>query len=202
VAGWPGEASGGRRDVQKPRVLVSELEETDLPFLLDLWQIPEVMRYADELPWLRGWDKTDDPRVAWRRYLERRAELGPEYTQLILRLPDGIQIGESFIAPLPEGYTFGRWEKPARVPAVMADIKLLPEYWGQGLGTEGMQRVVDWVFRNTAVELFVVPPHRHNPAAERVYEKAGFVRYTGMRSWHNHRIMELTRQRFEAAHGQ
>jgi RimJ/RimL family protein N-acetyltransferase len=202
VAGWPGKASGGRRNVQQPRVLVSELEETDLPFLLDLWQIPEVMRYADELPWLRGWDKTDDPRVAWRRYLERRAELGPEYTQLILRLPDGIQIGESFIAPLPEGYTFGRWEKPARVPAVMADIKLLPEYWGQGLGTEGMQRVVDWVFRHTATELFVVPPNRHNPAAERVYEKAGFVRFIGMRSWHNHRIMELTRQSFEATHGQ
>jgi len=28
------------------------------------------------------------------------------------------------------------------------------------------------------------------------------VRFTGMRSWHNHRIMELTRQSFEAAHGQ
>ena len=188
--------------MREARVTVSELEGADLPFLLELWQIPEVMRYADELPWLRGWDKTDDPNTAWRRYQEQRAELGPEYTQLIVRLPDGTPIGESFLAPLPEGYTFGRWAKPDLVLAVMADIKLLPGYWGRGLGTEGMQRVVDWVFRNTAVELFVVPPHRHNPAAERVYEKASFVRFTGMRSWHNHRIMELTRQSFGAPHGE
>lgn len=187
--------------MQEANVLVSELEGVDLPFLLDLWHIPEVMRYADELPWLRGWTKADDPGTAWRRYQEQRAELGPEYTQLILRLPDGTPIGESFIAPLQEGYTFGRWAKPDRVSTVMADIKLLPGYWGRGLGTEGMQRVVDWVFRHTGVELFVVPPNRHNPAAERVYEKAGFVRFTGMRTWHNHRIMELTRQSFEATHG-
>lgn len=50
--------------MQEPRVLVSELEEADLPFLIELWHIPEVMRYADELSWLRGWDKTDDPTTA------------------------------------------------------------------------------------------------------------------------------------------
>lgn len=183
--------------MQEARVLVSELVNEDLPFLFELWHIPEVMRYADELPWLRGWTKTDDPGTAWQRYQEQRAELGPEYTQLILRLRDGTPIGESFLAPLREGYTFGRWPKPDRVLAVMGDIKLLPEYWGQGLGTEGMQHVVEWVFRHTETELFVVPPHRHNPAAERVYEKAGFVRFTGMRSWHNHRIMELARHRFD-----
>jgi RimJ/RimL family protein N-acetyltransferase len=188
--------------VQKPVVLVSELKEEDLPFLFELWQIPEVMRYADELPWLRGWTKADDPSTAWRRYQEQRAELGPEYTQLILRLRDGTPIGESFIAPLQEAYTFGRWAKPDRVPAVMGDIKLMPEYWGRGLGTEGMQRVVEWVFRHTGTELFVVPPHRHNPAAERVYDKAGFVRFAGMRSWRNHRIMELTREKFEHIYGQ
>jgi hypothetical protein len=75
VEGWPGKASGGKRYVQELRALVSELEEGDLPFLLGLWHTPEVMRYADEFPWLRGWTKSDDPRETWRRYLERRAEL-------------------------------------------------------------------------------------------------------------------------------
>ena len=184
----------------KPRVVISELKEEDLPFLLKLWRNPEVMRYADEFPSLRGWSKSEDIETAWKKYEERRAELGTEYTQMILRLEDGTRIGESFLAPLREGFTFGRWEKPAGVSGVMGDIKLIPNYWGQGLGTEGMRQVVKWVFTHTSCELFVVPPHRHNPAAERVYEKAGFVLWTGMRSWRNHKIMELTKERFAEIH--
>lgn len=179
-----------------PELTLSELAARDLPFLFDLWHNPEVMRYADEFPWLRGWSKSDDPETAWRLHRERRAELGSEYAQLILWL-EGSRIGESFISPLREGYTFGRWEKPDGVRSVMGDIKLVPEHWGHGLGTEGMRQVVEWVFRHIPCALFVVPPHRHNPAAERVYQKAGFVRFRGMRSWRNHRIMELTRERFE-----
>lgn len=115
---------------------------------------------------------------------------------MILKLEDGTQIGESFFAPLQEGYSFGRWEKPSGKSSVIGDIKLLPHFWGQGIGTAGMRQVVKWVFRHTRCALFVVPPHRHNPAAERVYEKAGFVLFKGMRSWRNHKIMELTKVRF------
>ena len=184
-----------------PELALSELMPEDLPFLMDLWHNPKVMRYADEFPWLRGWSKSDDPDRAWRLYQERRAEAGSEYTQLLLWL-EGSRIGEAFVSPLQEGYAFGRWEKPDGMRCVMGDIKLMPEHWGHGLGTEGMRRVVEWVFGHTSCSLSVVPPHRHNPAAERVYEKAGFVRFKGMRSWRNHRIMELTRERFEELYGQ
>jgi RimJ/RimL family protein N-acetyltransferase len=177
--------------------LIRELREEDIPFLIELWHNPDVMRYADEFPTLRGWRKSTDPGAAWQAYLARRAELGPSYTQWVLWLGDGAAIGESFFVPLPEGYTFGRWAKPDGVHTLMGDIKLLPAHWGQGLGTEGMRLVVRWAFAHTPCDLLVVPPHRHNPAAERVYEKAGCVLFTGMRSWHNHKIMELTRQRFE-----
>lgn len=182
-------------------LVITELEERDLPFLLELWHIPEVMRYADEFPRLRGWSKSDDPNAAWNAYQERRAALGCAYTQMILRLMDGTPIGESFFMPIPEGYTFGKWNKPAGVTSLMGDIKLKLEYWGQGLGTEGMRQVVRWMFTHTACNLMVVPPHRKNPAAIRVYEKAGFVLFTGMRSWHNHKIMGLTRERYEAICG-
>lgn len=185
----------------KPRVVVSELKRGDLPFLFRLWHVPAVMRYADEFPSLRGWSKSDDAQTAWETYRERRAELGTDYTQMILWLKDGTRIGESFVVPLREGFTFGRWEKPEGVRSVMGDIKLLPRCWGQGLGTEGMQQVVEWAFTHTSCELFVVPPHRHNPAAERVYEKAGFLLFTGMRSWRNHKIMELTREKFKEIYG-
>jgi RimJ/RimL family protein N-acetyltransferase len=183
--------------VDHESVTVTELGKADLPFLFDLWNIPEVMRYADEFPGLRGWSRKEDPDQVWGEYEARRSRLGIAYTQLILWLSEDTRIGESFVAPLEEGYTFGRWEKPEEIPCVMGDIKLAPSYWGRGLGTKGMRQIVRWVFSHTYCELFVVPPHRRNPAAEGVYRKAGFIFYTGMKSWRNHRIMELSRESYE-----
>lgn len=176
--------------------MAAESKKEDIPFLCELWHNPEVMRYADEFPRLRGWSRHDDPAVAWRMYNQRRKSLGKAYTQLILRLKDGTRIGESFFAPLAEGATFGKWQKPDGVTCLLGDIKLAPAHWGQRLGTAGMRRVVRFVFTETPAELFVVPPHRKNPAAYRVYEKVGFVLFTGMRSWRNHRVMELSRERY------
>ena len=181
----------------KQQVVVAELREDHMPFLSEMWHTPEVMRYADEFPSLRGWSKSDEFRTAWAKYQERRAALGMEYTQLILSLAEGVLIGESFFSPLPEGYAFGRWKKPEGMVCLMGDIKLKPQYWRRGLGTEGMRQVVRWFFTSTECSLLVVPPHRNNPAAERVYEKAGFVLYSGMRSWRNHKVMELDRERYE-----
>lgn len=185
----------------KQRVIVTELKEEDLPFLLALWRTPEIMRYADEFAKLRGWSRLDDLHTAWITYREKRAALGNEYTQLILGLVDGTLVGESFFAPLPEGYTFGKWQKPAGVVCLLGDIKLKPAYWGQGLGTAGMRRVVAWLFGHTRCALLVVPPHRKSPAAQRVYEKVGFKLYRGMRSWRNHKIMTLSRERYECIDG-
>lgn len=182
--------------MEDPRISVVELHKEDLKFLFSLWSIPEVMAHADEFPRLRGWSRSEDIHIAWEKYQTRRTELGIGYTQLILRDRDGQRIGESFFAPLDEGYTFGRWQKPEGVSSLMGDLKLLPGFWGQGLGTAGMREVVKWVFHHTDCELFIVPPHRHNPAAERVYQKAGFILFTGMRSWRNHKIMELTKEGF------
>ncbi len=181
----------------KQRVTITELREEDLPFLFELWHMPEVMQYADEFPRLRGWSKSDDPQTAWAKYQEKHSALGNGYVQFILSLVDGTRIGESFFTPLSEGYAFGRWQKPENIMCLMGDIKLRPEFWGRGLGTESMRQVVEWLFVNTTSSLLVVPPHRKNPAAQRVYEKAGFELYGGMRSWRNHKVMELSRERYE-----
>jgi len=178
-------------------VTVAEVQEEDLPFLFELWHTPDVMCYADEFPKLRGWSKSDDPQAAWVTYQKRQASLGKAYVQLILSLGGKMRIGESFFAPIPDGYSFGKWQKPEGTLCLMGDIKLRPAYWGRGLGSQGMRRVVPWLFANTECSLLVVPPHRKNPAAQRVYEKAGFELYTGMRSWRNHRVMQLSRQRYE-----
>jgi RimJ/RimL family protein N-acetyltransferase len=79
----------------------------------------------------------------------------------------------------------------------MGDIKLKPEHWNQCLGTEGMRGVVKLLFERTGCDLLTVPPHFDNPAATRVYEKAGFTHITGEPSWEGHRIMELWRETYE-----
>lgn len=178
-------------------ITATELAETDLPFLLDLWKDPEVMRYADELPRLRGWTKSYSPATAWGAYQEMRSQLGEPYVQLILRLQDGTPIGEAFTAALQNGATFGRWKKPAGTLTLFGDIKVKREHWGRGLGTTGMRLVVRHRFSTTSCDLFCVPPHRKNTAAYKVHERSGFQLFTGMRSYRNHRLMELTRARFE-----
>ena len=176
---------------------VTEMMAADIPFLLDLWNRPGVMRYADEFPFARGWTRKDDTETAWPEYRKKRKELGPGYCQLILRLGDGTPVGESFRFPLDEGFTFGKWEKPEGLRTCFTDIKLDPDWWNKGLGTAFMHLVVRDVFERTDCQLLVVPPNLKNPPAIKVYMKSGFTRYEGMRSWHNHFIMELPRDRFE-----
>jgi len=183
--------------LKKQKNFISEMKKGDLHFLIELWHNRKVMRYADEFPRIRGWSKSVNPELAWKKYQNKRSKLGTNYTQMILRLKDNTPIGESFFGPLPEGYTFGKWRKPDNVICLMSDIKLLPRYWNQGLGTEGMKRIVEYVFTKTNCQLFVVPSNIKNPAAIRVYEKAGFVHYTGMKSYRNHKIMEMTKERFK-----
>jgi RimJ/RimL family protein N-acetyltransferase len=186
---------------ESARIKVRILGREDIPFLIHLWHIPEVMLYTDELPEFRGWDRSSDPAFAWREYRRRRATHGVLHTQLIVRLAGRRPIGESFFAPLSEGYSIGPWTAPRGSITVMGDVKLLPECWGCGLGTIAMQRVTDWVFRRTPCSLFIVPPHRENRAAERVYEKTGFVLLERMREDSGHRVMELTRRRYEGLLG-
>lgn len=41
-------------------ILVTEIDQEDLPFLLGLWRNRKVMRFADEFPRYRGWSRRDD----------------------------------------------------------------------------------------------------------------------------------------------
>jgi len=72
------------------------------------------------------------------------------------------------------------------------DVRVPP-----GNRLEAMRKVARWVFLRTSCDLFIVPPHRRNPAAQRVYEKAGFVLHPATESARRHRVMELSRRGFE-----
>jgi RimJ/RimL family protein N-acetyltransferase len=176
---------------------VTEMMAADVPFLLDLWGREEVMRYADEFPHPRGWTRRDDVETAWAEYRRRRKFMGNDYAQLILRLGNRQPVGESFRFPLDNRFTFGKWSKPMELRANMMDIKLHPGHWGMGLGSAFMGMVVENAFTRTRSQLLVVPPHKKNPVAVRVYEKTGFLRAKPLSVHRGHYIMELPRDRFE-----
>lgn len=105
----------------EPGLCLSEMTDEDIPFLQELWRTHSVMRFADEFPRIRRWSRSTDLQKAWKIYRERRAKLGDDYTQMILRLPDGTPIGESFWGPF--------WTRKVKVKCLIADIKLTPQYW-------------------------------------------------------------------------
>lgn len=188
----------GNNNTSDTGIYISEMEHKDIVFLKELWHNPHVMKYADEFPYFRDWSKSDSVNGSWQKYTEKRAELKNSYMQLII-YSGSTPIGESFYSVLPEKKKLGRWMIPEK--CFIADIKLLPQYWGHGLGTEAMRQVVQSVFGNSDCEIFVVPPHKDNPAAYRVYEKAGFSLIIGKKGgkylWGRHMLMKLTRKEFE-----
>lgn len=54
------------------------------------------------------------------------------------------------------------------------DLKLLPQYWGQGFATEVVQLVTRFLFTMTPATVIQFTPNVNNAAAIRVYEKCGF----------------------------
>lgn len=180
------------------RVLLTEVREQDLDFLLGMWNDPRVMRYAG-YPEGRGWTRADI-RKWWSRYQAEHTRSAGDDTQLVISFSDNTPIGESHYGPVPRGFEVGDWQKSEGLYCFMTDVKFLPEHWGKGIGTAGMGMIVVHIFTKTSCELLVVPPHKDNPAASRVYEKAGFV-HTGIEAWPGHEIMELSRGRFEKIYG-
>jgi RimJ/RimL family protein N-acetyltransferase len=61
--------------------------------------------------------------------------------------------------------------------------------------TEAMKAVVRFVFTQTRADLFLVPPHKDNIPAIRVYEKAAFKKTRGI--WYRyHLIFEMSKKDF------
>lgn len=53
------------------------------------------------------------------------------------------------------------------------DVKLLPEFWGRGFGTEIKQGLVDFLFEHTACRAVKATPNKNNPASQKMQEAVG-----------------------------
>ncbi len=83
----------------------------------------------------------------------------------------------------------------------MTDVKLAKAFWNKGYATEAIKAIVQYVFTKTSVDIFLVPPHRDNVPAIKVYEKAGFKKTKGI--WYRyHMIYEMTKKDFMVVYGE
>ena len=49
-----------------------------------------------------------------------------------------------------------------------------PDYWDQGIGSQTLDMLTNYIFKNLGAVKIVIDPHIDNPRAIKAYEKAGF----------------------------
>ncbi len=137
------------------RLIIRLAAEADADFYHTLWTHPQVMKnvgFPQGLP-------------ITREEIRERLVQAPEseFNRLLVvaQRATGESIGECKLAwPDDEGIA-----EP--------DIKLLPEYWGQGYGREIWTALIAYQFEHTDCAAVQTTPNIHNPAAIRLYESVG-----------------------------
>lgn len=178
--------------IRTQRLLIQPITQHHLRFLLRLWNDPVIMRYAG---FAKKWGYAQ-VKEWYKKYKERLARYGNTEIQFIHKLKNGRLIGESGLGRLRIDWSCRNYKTPGDKLVLMSDVKLAKPFWDKGYGTEAMKAIAHYVFSETPADILLVPPHRDNVPAIKVYEKAGFRKTGGI--WYGyHIIYETTRQRFK-----
>lgn len=177
--------------IQTHRLSCFPINRGHLKFLLRLWNEPEIMRYAG---FAKNWSYTQI-KEWYKKYKKRLEKHGNSEIQFIHKLRNGRLIGESGIGRLKVGWSCRNYKTLKGKLVLMTDVKLVKHFWNKGYGTEVMKAIVHYVFTRTNADILLVPPHRDNIPAIKVYEKAGFKKTKGI--WYRyHMIYKMTKEDF------
>ena len=147
--------------IETERLILREPTMGDFAFLKSLWEDGRVMHYVG---FPNGLKQSDEKIVKWIN----TAQMNRNCKLVIEDKESGKTIGETGYR-LDLDYPHAHDRKSAA-----PDIKLIPEFWGKGLATEAFEVVIDYIFKNTDVEVIQVSPNIKNLAALKIYEKLGF----------------------------
>jgi ribosomal-protein-alanine N-acetyltransferase len=129
--------------------------DADIEFFYRLWTNPEVMTIVGFPQGLRitrdeiraTFKKADDSEYN-RRLMVEILETGVPIGECKLGLPDAEEISQT-------------------------DVKLFPEYWGHGFGTEIKRGLVNYLFRHTDCKAVKATPNRNNIASQKMQTAVG-----------------------------
>ena len=150
-------------NVLGPRVRVRHTRHEDLPFLQALWNDGAVMRFFG---YPHGMQVTEAGMDKWWAMTPQARHSGERLSIIstphcTIELLDATPIGEF-------SYTLDAHQRGR------LDIKLAPEFWGQGLATETMTRVMRELFAVTPVTHLIVEPTTENNPAQKLCQRCGF----------------------------
>lgn len=165
-----------------PRLRVRTLARGDLDWLARLHAHPEVMRHV----------RAPDTRAQTAERLERLLAETAADPRLGVRPAerrhDGAVIGWFVLTELDGG------------DEIELGFRLFPEFWGQGLATEGARALARHGFEAFDLPRLVAVARLENPASLRVLEKAGFRR-EGTRWAYGRNLAFFERRRGDLAPG-
>ena len=140
------------------RLIIRPATEGDIETFYALWTNPEVMKnvgFPQGIP------------ITLEEMKKKPFEPGEtEFDQLLVieRKDTGQAIGECKLSqPNDEG-------------DLEPDIKLLPEHWGFGYGSEAWSAMIAYLFNNTDCVAIMTTPNVNNRAAIKMYESSGAIR--------------------------
>ncbi len=130
-------------------------DESDVEFLYRLWTNPEVMKFVGFPYGLRI------TRDEIRGQIEK-GNSSPYNVYLVAeRIETGDIIGEC------------RLGRPDDDGISVTDVKLIPEFWGRGYGSEIKRGLVEYLFTHTDCRAVKATPNIHNIASQKMQEAVG-----------------------------
>jgi RimJ/RimL family protein N-acetyltransferase len=136
------------------RLSIRTATRGDIPFLLQLWNDGRVMRFVG---FPQGLQATSEQLA---KQLEREPE-GVFDRVLIVTLGSGMAIGQCKLG------------SPDSDGIAETDVKLHPDHWRQGYGTEVKRGLLGYLFANTDCIAVQATPNRENAASLRMQEAVG-----------------------------
>lgn len=147
-------------EVTTQRMILRKLSVRDIADLYALDQDTEVRRYIDDQRPVEDW-LTYQPRIL--RWIESMSEFGPDFGFWAVRLSDETFVGWFHLRPNKHLYP-GEME---------VGYRFQRKFWGQGLATEGTQKLLDYAFAQRGLTYVMATTLAANLASRRVMEKSG-----------------------------
>jgi [ribosomal protein S5]-alanine N-acetyltransferase len=145
-------------EMELERFRLRQIHQNDVEALFALHSDPEVMKY------------NDDPLVKIEEAAKRYEMMEPEFKEkqvirwTIARKEDDLMIGSVILSS---------WNKKFASAEIGYDLSR--EYWGQGIMTEILQKVISFGFEQMALNRIEASFAPENVGSRRVLEKNGFA---------------------------
>ena len=140
------------------RLKIKKASESDAGMYLKLWTDPRVMTNVG----FSGGLKVTEAEI--REQLLSQSDSVFNRLLVVQKRDSGVSVGECCI------------HFPDEKGIAGTDVKLLPEYWGNGFGVEIKRGLLDYLFTNTDCLAVEASPNVNNPASIRMQESVGGVR--------------------------